>query len=140
MYFFVIATVDPLSLYTDPLSSNPLHIDQSQPIEQPKSDTACIKSDMRARTAELCRMAFERLTCSCSHVRRGRSLMDRCINLKTWPMYFTLTKGYMYTCKTVTYFLPMKTTPYRMPTAIMTSAPMIVLSPWHITMANIGNL
>ena len=30
-----------------------------------------------ANAAELCREALERLTCSCSHVRIGRSLMDR---------------------------------------------------------------
>ena len=32
-----------------------------------------------ARAAELCTMALEGLTCSCSHVRCGRSLTDRCI-------------------------------------------------------------
>ncbi len=34
----------------------------------------------------------------------------------------------------------MKTTPYKMPTATMTSAPRIVTNPWHITTANIGNM
>ena len=34
---------------------------------------------MRARAAELCRKALERLTCSCLLVRRGQSLMDRSI-------------------------------------------------------------
>ena len=32
------------------------------------------------RAAELCRMAFERLTCSCSHVCHERSLIHRCTN------------------------------------------------------------
>ena len=36
-----------------------------------------MRARILARTAELCRKALESSTCSCSHVRRGRSLLDR---------------------------------------------------------------
>ena len=38
-----------------------------------------MRARILARAAELCRKAFESPTCFCSHVRRGRSLLDRSI-------------------------------------------------------------
>ena len=43
-----------------------------------KSSPTCVLVCF-VRAAELCRKALERLTCSCTHVRCGRSLMDQSI-------------------------------------------------------------
>ena len=55
-----------------------------------------IRSDMRvrimARAAELCRKALESTTCSSSHVRCGRSLLDRCIAVSYFYAMNTTTK------------------------------------------------
>ena len=50
--------------------------------------TLVTRARMLGRVAELCRMALERLTCSCSHVRRGWSLMDRSIT--SWSIVYVI--------------------------------------------------
>ena len=62
----------------DPLGSAPLRIDQSQLKEGPTNKVRH-RARILARAAELCRRHW-RTPCSCSHVRRGQSLLDRSKN------------------------------------------------------------